>query len=644
MSQAQRKLTVSDAVEFKSVHDAQVSPDGAWVAFEVGDRTRTDTKLMRSAIWLVSAQGGDARQIARGPRADRRPRWSPDSQWLAFLSDRAEDGHMQVCLLPRDMGEASPLTEVKGHIDDYVWAADGKRIYLLIADPQSDEEKRRHDAKDDALEFEEHPKLSRVHAVDLATRTVAPLTAGAWHAWEFDVSAAGDRIAFVASDTPYEWSWYQSRISVCAPGAASETVLHQSKRQLARPLLSPDGAHVAFLTSTWSDRGVTAGDLYVVPVAGGEARNLTPGYVGSVSWMKWSADGRTLTFLALEETRQVIGEIDLAGGAMRKHWSGDVSVSNGNQPVFSASTDGRAIALVRESASAPRDVWLGRRAGDALEWKRLTDMFPHVDEFEPVAMESIHWFGADGLAMQGYLLKPRTFQPGTPHPMVTVVHGGPTSAYYWQYPLMMRWIGMLAAAGLVVFLPNPRGSTGRGVAFAEANLDDMGGKDFQDIMTGVSHLIAQGIADPARLGIAGWSYGGFMSMWAVGQTDRFKAAMAGAGIANWRSFHGLTKYPTFDTTFYRADPYDSDKENPYELFSALTYVKRIKTPTLIVHGERDPDVPVAQAYEFHRALKDHGVETQLVVYPRERHGFSEKAHNLDLWKRVVDWFVKRLVQ
>src|SRR5512143_1063093 len=548
MTNTRRPLTVSEAVEFKSIHDAQVSPDGAWVAFELAERTKTDTKLMRSAVWLVSAQGGDARQLTHGPRADRRPRWSPDGQWLAFVSDRAEDGHMQLCLLPRAMGEAAPLTEVKGHIEDFSWAADGKRIYLLLTDAQTDEEKRRHDAKDDAHEFETHPRLSRVHAVDVATRAVTPLTAGDWHAWEFDVSAAGDRIAFVAADNPYEWSWYRSRNTVCEPRAANETVVHESRRQLARPLLSPDGANVAFLTSTWSDRGVTSGDVYVVSAAGGEARNLTPGYAGSVSWMTWSADGRMLTFLALEDTRQVIGEIEVMSGAMRKLWSEEVAVSNSGQPVFSASADGRTLALVRESGTMPRDVWLGRRAGDAFEWQRLTDMFPQMTEYEPVALESIRWAGADGLNMQGYLLKPSNFQRGKPHPMVTVVHGGPTSAYFCHYPLTNRWISMLAAAGLVVFLPNPRGSIGRGVAFAEANLDDMGGKDYQDIMAGVGHSVAQGIADPARLGIAGWSYGGFMAMWAVSQSDRFKAAMAGAGIANWRSFHGLTKYPTFDST------------------------------------------------------------------------------------------------
>ena len=640
-----KTLTAVTALEFKNIQDAQISPDGMVVAFEVADRYKIDTKTPKGTIWIVDTNGGKARPFTAGPRRDRHPRWSPDSQTLAFVSDRDQDGQPQIYLLARGGGEAMALSSEKGQIEELRWSADGRQIFFLMIDPQTDLEKTQEQNKDDVIEFEEHPKYARIYALDVASKAVRPLTGEKLQAWEFDVSADGTRTALVAADNPFEWSWYQSRISIVAGPDAVEKILHQSKRQLARPVLSPDGKWVAFLTSTWSDRGVTAGDLYVVTSDGSaEARNLTPDYGGSVSWMEWSADSRSLVFLALENIESAFGEIDIASGKMRHLWSGPVALANSGQQTFSMARAGGTLAAARESANEAREIWAGRSTGTALAWTRLTNIHSQTAEYHQTQLESIQWKGADGSPMQGFLLKPHDYDPAKRYPMVTAVHGGPTSAYSYTYPLTFRvgWIGLLAAQGIVVFMPNPRGSVGWGLRFAESNLGDMGGKDFLDVMAGIDFLVASGVADEKRLGLAGWSYGGYMTMWGVSQSNRFKAAMAGAGIANWKSFHGLTKYPTFDVLFYGADPYDIDKEAAYELYSPLTYIKRIKTPTLVVHGEKDPDVPAGQAYEFHRALKDHGVETQLAIYPRELHGFNEKAHILDLWDRVVNWFVTRL--
>ncbi|MBI3733958.1 MAG: S9 family peptidase, partial [Chloroflexi bacterium] len=617
------------------------------------DRYKSDSKTPKSQVWAVSTSGGDAHALTAGPRSDHTPRWSPDGRWLAFLSDRLEDGQLQVYVLPRHGGEALPLTQVSGDIQDLKWSADSQHVYFLKTDGLTAEEKQRDAAKDDAIEFEEHPKFARVYVVGVKDKQARPLThpsepeRAQFHAWEFDASPDGKQLAFAAGSNPFEWSWYQSWLAVSLVadgGGKTETrTLHQSKRSLARPLFSPDGKWVAFLTGTWSDRGVTSGDLYVAPASGdGPARNLVPDYGGSISWMEWSPDSSSLLFLALENVRSTFAEVNVATGHITKLWSGEVAIANPNQQVFSVTTGRQALAVVRESATEPRDVWLATRRGDALEWSKLTNLFPQIGEFALPQMESIEWQGADGWPIQGFLVMPVGYQHGRRYPLVTLVHGGPTSAYTYAFSLTNRWVALLAARGIAVLMPNPRGSIGWGMNFAEANLGDMGGKDFQDIMAGVDACVASGIADEHRLGISGWSYGGFMTMWAVSQTGRFKVAMAGAGISNWKSFHGLTKYPTWDALFYGADPYDGDKEAAYELFSPLTYIKRIKTPTLIIHGERDPDVPVGQSYEFHRALKDHGVETQLVIYPRERHGFVEQMHLLDLWRRIAQWFAVRL--
>jgi dipeptidyl aminopeptidase/acylaminoacyl peptidase len=221
-----------------------------------------------------------------------------------------------------------------------------------------------------------------------------------------------------------------------------------------------------------------------------------------------------------------------------------------------------------------------------------------------------------------------------------IPHGGPTSLYANGFSSPRDWGQHLAARGIAVLLPNFRGSTGWGIEFAEANVGDMGGKDFQDVMTGVDAMIARGLADPRRLGIGGWSYGGFMTAWAITQTDRFKAAVVGAGIANWLSFHGNSHLNTWDAIHYGASPYERD--GVFQKFSAMNYVSRVRTPTLILHGELDRDVPPEQGYQLYRALKDHQVETQFVLYPREEHNISETKHVHDLLRRVLDWFENHL--
>jgi len=257
-----------------------------------------------------------------------------------------------------------------------------------------------------------------------------------------------------------------------------------------------------------------------------------------------------------------------------------------------------------------------------------------------VKVNTIHWQGADGWEIQGFLLHPLGSSAG-PAPMVTEIHGGPTGMASYSYFSAKRYYGLLAARGFAVFIPNYRGSTGWGLEFAESNIGDMGGKDWEDIQKGIDHCVSEGIADPERLGITGGSYGGFMSAWAVTQTDRFKAAVMAAGISDWRSFHGRSYLCDWDAIHYGgADPWDPD--GIYRKFSPITHVKNVKAPTLIIHGEVDRDVPVEQAYLFYRALKDLGVETDLVIYPREPHGFGEKSHILDANRRTVNWFVEHL--
>lgn len=642
-----RPLTPDDVLSFRHVSDAQISPDGELVAFVISDQYIADSKLPKANVSVISRDGGELRQFTTGARSDTTPRWSPDGETLAFLSDRAEDGQRQIYLLPKTGGEAIQITEIEGAIptprglSPMVWSPDGKSIAFLKTDPETDDEKRRKQEKDDPIEFERHPKYTRVYVVDVVSKEIECVSPEGLQVWEFCWSPDGAEVAAVASDSPFEQAWYTCRlVKFAAESGSTARTLHQAKRQVAKPVWSPDGSRIAFVSSNWSDRGVVGGGVFVVPSEGGIAHELSKGHVASVSWMDWTNDSKYLITAAHERGGIGIAQIDASSGNRESLWYGNAVFGEANWPQFSRDRAGN-IAVTREDIANPKDVWIGEHNGPNISWKQVTHLHPQAANFDIAAVEEVHWTGADDWDMQGLLIRPPGAAANSRLPMITVVHGGPTGAHTQQFYASRSWYHLLATQGFAVFLPNPRGSTGWGLEFAESNIGDMGGKDWEDVQLGIDHCVAQGIADPERLGIAGWSYGGFMTAWAVTQTNRFKAAMMGAGISDWRSFHGKSYLSDWDAIHYGdADPWDPD--GTLSKFSPINYVKNAQTPTLIIHGAEDEDVPVEQSYMFYRALTDLDVEVELVVYPREAHGPQERNHLLDLGRRIPEWFVKHL--
>jgi dipeptidyl aminopeptidase/acylaminoacyl peptidase len=337
-----------------------------------------------------------------------------------------------------------------------------------------------------------------------------------------------------------------------------------------------------------------------------------------------------------------IGALDAASGAYTHWWSGQAAFMDRFWQHFSVSGDGTTLAVAREDTGHPPDIWIARMNKDALEWKQLGQMNPQAADLTLGVVDQIFWPSSDGLEIQGYLIKPTGYVANQSYPLIVWVHGGPAGNFGPRYYALDSRFQLLAANGFMVMLPNPRGSLGWGTAFTESNVGDMGGMDWQDIMTGVDYCIAQGWADKNRLGLAGWSYGGFMTAWGITQTDRFKAAMMGAAITDWLSFHGTSNLAVWDELANNASPYE--RGGPYDKFSPMNHIAHAKTPTLILHGEADPYVPVSQGYEVFRALKDMGVETEMIVYPREGHHFDEKNHQLDMMRRIVAWFKKHLLE
>ena len=377
-----RALTPEDVLSFKLVADAQLSPDGDAVAFVVGDSFKTDGKYQKSNLWTVSAWGGDARQLTGGPRSATSPRWSPDGETLAFLSDRAEDGQRQIYLLPTGGGEALRATDVEGSISRGLsWSPDGKSIAFLKRDPDTEDEKRRKDEKDDVIEFEKHPKYTRLYVMEVESESVSCVSPEGLQVWEFCWSPTGQEVAAVASDLPFEQAWYTCRLVKFSLSGGPATTLHQSKRQVARPVWSPDGGLIAFLSSNWSDQGVVGGGVFVVPSDGGDARELSASHIASASWLHWSDDSQRLVTAAHERGGIGLAEIDVGSGIRTSLWSGEAVFAEPQRPQFSMDSDGN-FAVVREDDESPRDVWLASPAATGLEWRRLTHLHPQAEEID----------------------------------------------------------------------------------------------------------------------------------------------------------------------------------------------------------------------------------------------------------------------
>ena len=627
---------------FTRVEDVQISPDGALVALVAGQYFTSGTSKPTSQIWLSPADGSSpARPWSGGPRTDTTPRWSPDGTQLAFLSDRLDDGKPQVFLLARGGRDARQLTNLPGAIEELEWSPDGTQLAFLMRDPEPEATQARKARGDDAIEVELHHRWRRVWAVDVVSGAARQVTGDA-QVWEFCWMPDGGFVLLIG-DEPYEWAWFTAKLARVGPdGGTPETIYSVPEKQFAFPRVSPDGRWLAFLECILSDRGINGGDVMLLDLAvpSQPPRNLSAGYCGSVWALQWRPDGAQIDYLAFEEGEAALGLIDVAAGTRITRWRAPAGLHEHYGGQFRA-RDTDMFAVLRDDATHPADAWVGRAASGELEWQRVTDFHPQLAAYALGETRRLSWNAADGLPITGQLILPVGYEAGQPVPLIVWVHGGP--AWLWMhgfYGAGRLAPQMFAGAGYAVLLANPRGSIGWGVEFTESNIGDFGGRDYDDIIAGVDALVAQGIADPARLAIGGWSYGGFMAAWAVTQTGRFRAAIVGAGICHWRSFHGVAEIGTWDAISLRASPYE--QAGRYDHFSPIHYVANVRTPTLIMHGIDDTIVPVGQGYEFFRGLKDHGAPTELVVYPREGHAFKEYAHNIDRQRRFLAWFQRYL--
>ncbi len=624
----------------KALGSPRVSPDGTLVVYTVTNEVLTaDKSEYVTQIWLASADGKRNDQITFSDKTSTNPKFSPDGNWLAFTSTR-KDNKSNIYVLRVSGGEAEMITDVKSGVGDFEWSPDGRWIAFTMNDPKSDDEERADRGRNDFRWVDENIKMSRLYVMPVTKdangkREPRKLTSMERSVTGFDWSPDGAKIAFSHVSDPRADFWPSSDISVV--DVAGGTVMALAATNLAEsdPIYSPDGKSIAMSVSDGPVRWAQSNRINIVPAEGGTAKVMPLSYDGQPGMVGWSEDGTKIYFIEGKGVATGLYQIDVAAEKITEPLPGSALLTG-----VSISPKGDIFAVVGQGASQPPAVFLGK----------LTDSGPvkvstandEVAKMQVGKTEVVKWKSKDGREVEGLLTYPNNYAAGTKVPLIVNIHGGPAGVFSQNYigGRGVYPIATFASRGYAILRPNPRGSSGYGTEFRRANIKDWGVGDYEDIMSGVDHVIAMGVADPDRLGVMGWSYGGYMTSTIITKTTRFKAASAGAPVTNMMSFNGTADIPSFIPDYFESEFWD--KPEIYAKHSAMFNIKNAKTPTLIEHGEADVRVPISQGYELYNALKRQGVPTRMIVLPRQPHGPNEPKMQLAAMQANLDWFEKYL--
>jgi dipeptidyl aminopeptidase/acylaminoacyl peptidase len=641
---ARRPVNVNDLYHLRAVRDVQLSPDGQWVAYVVGT---LDSARDRGAsdLYMTGWDGGRTVQLTFTPEGESSPRWSPDGRYLSFVASRGESrSGGQIWLLDRSGGEAQQLTNLKAGVSDYAWSPDSKRIVIVAQDPdsaaQGGDSARPRTPKPiviDRYHFKQDVqgylgnRRSHLYLFDVAAKKVDTLTTGRYSETNPSWSPDSRLIAFVSERAPDPDRANDPNIYVveARPGAAIRQLTTWPGPDNGRPAWSPDGKWIAYLQGSEPQfSAYSLSQLVIVPAEGGAARVLTGALDRPVSQPEWTPDGNEVLALVADDRVEYPVRVRVADGAVRRLLDGRRVVSD-----IAMSPDGR-VAVLAGWATQPNEIY-ALENGDLRPLTHQNDVW--LAEVELGTTEDVSAKGKDGTTVNGLLVKPAGYRAGTRIPTLLRIHGGPNGQDQHAFNLERE---LFAANGYAVIAANYRGSAGRGAAYQKAIYADWGNKEVQDLLAAVDQVVAMGVADPDRLGIGGWSYGGILTDYTIATTPRFRAATAGAGSALQTSMYGMDQY------IYQ---YDTEVGPPWKtqaLWEKISYpfwhADRIKTPTLFLGGEKDFNVPIAGGEQMYQALRSLGVETQLVIYPGQFHGISTPSYQKDRLERYLAWYAKYL--
>lgn len=634
LAQTQQLRTFVDALEQPVLGDPQLSPDGKQVAFVI---ERADWKANRRIghIFRINADGTNQVQLTFGERGESSPRWSPDGAAIAFAARREPDSVDQIYLLQANGGEARRITSHGSAVSRITWAPDGKSLYFLASDVKSAEERERDRLQDDVYAFEEtNFKHRHLWSTDLDGKTKR-ITDGPWSVGSYELSADGARIAMHRTPGPLLGFNERGEVWVMDASGANARQLTSNTVSESNASLSPDGTMLLFISASNEQFDNYYNDkLFLVPAAGGTARVLIADAAYEIENAAWSSDSRSIYFTANMGVHNEILKVDVASRQVTQLTKGEHTLIG-----WSFNEDAGVHLFLRNTAARPSEVVVLPAAGG--EMKRVTAVFDaDLAKFKTARIEAITWKGQDGVTVEGLLYYPVDYQQGQRYPLIVATHGGPASSDRFGFATEYQ---VYAAKGYAVLRPNYRGSTGYGDAFLRDMVKGYFKQAHLDVLTGVDHVIAMGIADPAKLIKMGWSAGGHMTNKIITVTDRFKAASSGAGAANWISMYAQSDIREYRTPWFGGTPWQANA--PIDLYwdhSPLKDVAKVRTPTIFLVGEQDPRVPLPQSVEMYRALKSNGVPTHLYVAPREGHGWNELRHRLFKLQIEMEWFEKHL--
>jgi dipeptidyl aminopeptidase/acylaminoacyl peptidase len=636
---ARRPIAASDVYNLRSVSDPQVSPDGKWVAYTV---SAVDSAKDRnfSHVWMTSWDGTHTIQATTSNASESSPRWSPDGRFLSFLSSRGGADDDQLWLMNRLGGEAEMVSHVKGGISDYAWSPDGKRLVFVVTDPDSAAGDSASPPKPIVIDrylFKSDgsgyltDRRDHLYLFDLAPRKLEALTSGPYDhespAWSPD----GRRIAFVSARGPDPDRTGNTDIFVidAKPGASPKKLTTFNGPDDGDISWSPDGKMIAYIQGSEPKYSAyNMRHLAVVPADGGTPRVLSAALDRSISSPLWSSDGSHIYFVVADDRIRYLARIPAAGGEVQRVIDGERVVSSPSQ--------GRSgsMALLATTPAHPLEVF-------AVDGDTLRRLSHQNDEWlagvQLATTEGISARGKDGTVVNGLLVKPATYSAGRRYPAILWIHGGPNLQDQYEFRIERE---LFAARGYVVFTANYRGSTGRGDAFSKSIFADWGNREVRDLLAMTDRVVAMGIADPARLGIGGWSYGAILTNYTIASDKRFRAAVSGAGSSMQLGMYGVDQYAT---------QYDAELGQPWknqEVWVKVSYpflhADRIVTPTLFMGGDRDFNVPLVGSEQMYQALRSSGIETELVIYPGQHHAIRRPTFQIDRLQRYVGWYDKHL--